>query len=235
MTLISRDTYVDRLAPSFCVCGNDLGLSVDPAILTVQKNRHSILVTQSAAEEEEGEGGVFSAQDFEYVLRNVRFAHDPERPLVDSYSATVSVLVGDGLLTSNTAVTTIDVTVSNTPPAVFINGETTASAVMADGEGSGISLFQPDTYVELFEDTSTIEEVLIRLTNPSHVEEGIGLSPPSDLPDGITVVNNGSVVVLTGPATPTVFSRVLTDSTLYYRYPAMESILGGDRPVFTTR
>lgn len=210
------------------MCSNDLGVSVDPSVLTVQKNRHSILVTQTI------EGGVFSAQDFEYVLRNTRFAHDPERPLVDLYSASVAVSVTDGLFTSNVAVTTIDISVTNTPPAVFINGETTTRAVMADGEGS-IPLFQPDTFVELFEDTSTIEEVLISLTNPSHIDEGVSLSPPSNLPDGITVTNNGSVIILTGPATPTEFSQALTDSALYYQYPAMESILGGDRPDFTTR
>jgi hypothetical protein len=202
-------------------------VSTDPSILTIQKSRHSIRISQVV------ETGFFSHQDFEYLLRSIRYAHDPVRPPVERYTAFFSVSAYDGVFTSVPAVTIVDVLVVNTPPAVLINGASNASAVMADGEAT-IKLLDSGTIVTLFEDSTVIREVSITLTNPSHSEELIQLSP-INVPSSISVLNNGSEVVLIGPATPVEFSQALTDSTLFYQYPPMESILQGNRPHFTPR
>lgn len=216
-----------RLSPRSCECSNSLGVSVDTSIITIQKSRRSIRISQVAGT------GSFTHQDFEYLLRNVRFAHDPLRPDVEIYTAIVSVSVHDGVFTSTTAVTSINVLVANTPPAVLIDGMSDASAVMADGQPA-IALFRSGTTLTLFEDTAVVQSVSITLTNPSHSEEQIQLSP-LNVPSTITVSGDETSIVLTGPASPADFSQALTDSTLSYHYPPMESILGGERPDFTTR
>ena len=215
-----------RLSPRSCQCSGSLGASVDPSILTVQKTRHRIRISQAGT-------GSFSHGDFEYLLRSIRFAHDPVRPTVEQYEAFISVSVHDGVFTSIEAVTSVDVFIVNTPPAVLIDGANEASAVMADGEVA-IVLLQSGTIVTLFEDSTVIQRVSIMVTNPSHNDEEIRFSP-MNVPSNISIVSSGRSVVLNGPASPAEFSQALTDSTLYYRYPAMESILGGDRPEFTPR
>lgn len=201
-------------------------MSVDPSSITIQKTRHSILISQPPT-------GTFSKQDFEYLLRTIRFAHDPLRPPVEQYSAFVSVSVDDGVFRSDLAFTMISVSVTNTGPAVLIDGQTNASAVMFDGEPV-ITLFGSDVVLTLFEDSSTIQAVSITLTNPRDGAERIRLSP-SNIPSNINITMDGSIITLTGPASPVDFSQALTDSTIHYEYPAMESILQGDRPEFTTR
>lgn len=190
-------------------------------------SRHSIRISQVAGT------GSFSQQDFQDLLRNIRFAHDPLRPSVEQYTAFVSVSVHDGVFTSTVAVTSIDVFIVNTPPAVLINGASNASAVMVDGEAV-ITLFRSGTIVTLFEDSAVIQQVSITLTNPSHSDERIQLSP-LNVPSTISIAGDESRIMLTGPASPVDFSQALTDSTLHYQYPPMESILGGDQPDFTTR
>lgn len=197
-------------------------MSADATVLTLQKTRYSIRISQAVA-------GSSSHQDFEYLLRSVRYAHDPLRPSVDQYSAYVSVSVSDGALTSLVAITTIDVFVTNTPPVVFIDGERNVSAVMLDGEME----IRLDGVVTLFDDSTRIQQVSMTLTNPSHSDEQIRISPANIT--GFTVVSEPNRIVLIGPATPAEFSLVLTESTFYYEYPPMDSILMGDRPDFTTR
>lgn len=177
--------------------------------------------------------GSFSSQDFEYLLRLIRYAHDPERPDVDQYSAHVSVSVDDGEFRSEVAVTRIDVSVTNTPPSVFINSQTSASAVMSDGEPI-IRLLPAGSMAMLLEDSDIIEEVSIALTNPSHSGEQIRMAT-TNTPASINVSAAGNTVTLQGPASPADFSQTLTESIIYYEYPPMESILQGDVPEFTTR
>lgn len=200
-------------------------MSVDASIITVQKSRHSIRISQVA------ETGIFSHQHFEYLLRSIRYAHDPLRPSVEQYTASVSVSVHDGVFISVMAVTSIDVFIANTPPTVLLNGARNASAAMADGEATIPLLPFGAT---LFEDSTIIQQVLITLTNPSHSAEQIRFSE-LNVPASINVTSDESSIVLTGPATPADFSQALTDSGLYYVYPPMESILSGDRPEFTPR
>ncbi len=218
-----------RLSPSFCICGDDLGISVDPTIINVQKTRYNLRFSQTSS-------GIFSGQDFEFLLRSVRFAHDPIRPLVDRYSASVSVTAYDETFVSRIAYTDIDVSVFNIPPMVLIDGITDVSAVMTDGEPT-ISLLRSGVTVTVFEDTTTVERVSITLTNPSHNDEQILISAPlpSNFPSSISISSSAGTISFTGPATPADFSQALTDVTILYRYPPMESILQGDEPIFTTR
>lgn len=215
-----------RLSPGSCVCSNSLGVSVDPSLLTIQKTRRTIVISQTSA-------GSLTKQDFEYVLRLIRFAHDPMRPNVDQYSAYVSVSVDDGEFRSEPAFTRIDVFITNMPPSILVNGQTNASAVMSDGEPV-ISLLPAGSMVTLFEDSTTVEEVSITLTNPGHSSEEIRISV-DNIPNSINVTADGTTIVLRGPASPVDFDQLLTESTIYYDYPPMASILQGDRPEFTTR
>lgn len=205
-------------------------MSVDPNFLTIQKTRYSILVSQAT-------GGSYSKQHFEYILRSIRFAHDPTRPQVEQYTAFVTVSVFDGLFRSEPAGTRVEVFVSNFAPTVLINGQTNSTTVMRDGVPT-IPLFQSGTAitrVEVLEDSLVIQSVSIILTNPSHSDEQIRLSG-SNIPETITVnMTNRDIIILTGPATPANFSQALSDSTIYYKYPPMSSILEGDRPDFSTR
>lgn len=219
--------YTHRLDPNFCVCSNTLGVSVDPSILTFQRTRHNIRISQHTS-------GIYTHSNFEFLLTNIRFAHDPVRPPVDQYAAYVLVTASDGQLRSEVATTRIDVSISNVAPTVLFGGQTNTSVEMVDGQAR-ISVLASGQLITVFEDTSVITSVSIILTNPSHSNEQITISIPN-LPAGITVINNGgSSIILAGPASPVDFSQVLTDATLYYNYPPMESILQGEVPDLTTR
>lgn len=220
--------YVYRVSSRSCECGDDLGVSVDPEIVTAVKTRHSIVMSQPAA------AGSVSRQDFEFLLRSVRFAHDPQRPLsVEQYSATVTVTASDGELMSEPAFTEIEVSVTNLPPSVLISSP--ASAVMSDGETS-IPLFQPGTDISVFEDTTIIRNVSITLTNPRHSKEQLLIELAADTSSDISLSNSTRTnILLTGPASPSNFSQALTDARISFLYPPMESILQGDVPDFTPR
>lgn len=208
---------------------------MDPSLLTLQKTRYSIAISQTPT-------GSFSRQDFEYLLRLIRFAHDPVRPEVDQYSAQVGVSASDGEFTSELAFTTIDVSVTNLAPSVLADGLSSADLQVKDGE-SEVPLLPATMRVSVFEDSQVIEEVTITHTNPHHTvnpgHSGEGLriavdsAPSSSI--NVTVGPDGHTISLRGPASPLEFSQLLTDATIYYIYPAMDSILQGDRPDFDTR
>ena len=223
--LLLEFIYITRLSPRYCTCSNALGVSVDPTIITIQKTRHSIRISQAT-------DASVSRQDFEYLLRSVQFAHDPERPPVDRYSVLISVTADDGSFISEIAFNRIEILVFNIGPIVLFGGLTDVTMMMADGEVE-VPLLPSGTVVSLFEDTTTIQNVSITLTNPRESDE-VYISPVN-LPSTITVTSDGVKIVLRGPASPADFSQFLTDASIYYRYPPMESILRGDIPEFTTR
>ena len=210
-----------RLSPRSCSCGNSLGISADSGVLTIQKSRHSIVISQAPS-------GTFSAHQFAYVLRDIRFAHDPVRPPVDQYSAYVSVSAYDGVFPSPLAFTRVDVFIVNIAPSVLINGQTNTGAMMFDGD-IRIPIFQSDN-VLILEDSLTIQEVSITLTNPADVDERLLVSPPPTHPTNNYVTSNGATVILfTGPASPADFSQALTETTILFEYPPMQSILQAER------
>ena len=203
-----------------------MGVSSNPRYLTIQRTFHSISITQPAA-------GTYNLSSFEFLLRSVRFAHDPARPPVSRYSARVLVTASDSLLTSQPAATRIDVSIANFSPVVFIEGRTSATVEMGDGQ-TVVQLLRAAQQTTVLEDTAVINSVSIILTNPIGESESITIDP-SSLPATITVVETGVSILLIGPATPAEFTSALTSVILNYTYPAMESILQGDTPNFTRR
>ena len=202
-------------------------MSANPRILTLQRTLHSIRITQP-------EAGIYGRSSFEFLLRNIRFAHDPVRPPVNEYSAYVRVIASDGQLTSEAAFTKIDVSISNFRPIIFIEGQTNVSVQMSDGQ-SRIELLRAGEQTTILEDTAVINSISIILVNPSHSNERISIAIPN-IPDDIEIVSTGgSSILLVGPASPMDFTLALTNAILYYDYPPMESILQGDVPDFTTR
>lgn len=201
-------------------------MSANPRELTLQRSLHSIRITQP-------ESGTYNGSSFEFLLRNIRFAHDPVRPPVDTYSAFVRVTSSDGQLTSEAAFARIDVSISNFNPIIFINGQTNASVEMSDGQ-TRLELLRAGEQTTILEDTAIVSSVAIILVNPSHPSERISISIP-DIPDNMEVVSTGSSIVLVGPASTMDFTLALTGATLYFEYPPMDSILQGEVPDFTTR
>ena len=99
-----------------CTCDSDLRTPADPDTLTVLRSNVSILIQQSAS-------GSHSNSDFEALLRQISFYHDPTRPDVNSYSAFVRVTASDGELTSPVATTEVIVSLINEAPVVLVDGE----------------------------------------------------------------------------------------------------------------
>jgi len=204
-----------------------LGVSTNPRYLSIQRTFHSISITQPAA-------GTYDLSSFQFLLRNVRFAHDPVRPPVSRYSAYILVTASDSQLTSQPAMTRIDVSITNFSPAVRIEGLTSGSVEMRDGQTS-VQLLRAAQQTTVLEDTAVINSVSIILTNPVDGSESISILDTSSLPAAITVIETGVSVLLIGPATPEEFTSALTSATLSYSYPAMESILQGEIPPDFTR
>ena len=123
--------------------------------------------------------------------------------------------------------------VSNVAPSLSVSSQTSASAEMRDGEGE-ITLLPQRSMFMFLEDSDSIAEVSITLGNFNHSEERISFYTNATL-GSINVTSSGRTVLLSGPASPGAFDQLLTEGTILYHYPAMESILQGDRPEFTTR
>ena len=209
-----------------CVCSNNLPESTNPLYLTVARSRTRIEVTQT-------EDGRYGFSDFEMVLRNIHFVHDPARPPTDvtEYEAFVSISANDGELTSEVAVSRIVVSISNLPPMVLLDNRTTTEVIMRDGEPV-VQVLQVST--DLIEDSDTISQITLTLTNPLHPNEQIYASGGYISPL-ITIMNGSNSVTLLGPASLSEFVDALNNVQVYYNYPPMESILQGDRPDFTPR
>jgi hypothetical protein len=167
-------------------------------------------------------------------LRNIRFAHDLERPApeVTAYEAYVQVSASDGQLSSDVAVSQIVVSIINTPPMVVFGNDTSTEVVMRDGEPI-ISALQVG--VDIVEDSEIISQVTLTLTNPSHQDERLYAIRGINVSSSITVTNDSSSVTLQGPASLVEFIDALHNIELYYSYPPMDSILQGDIPDFTPR
>ena len=209
-----------------CVCRDDLSESTNPLYLTVTRSPTRIEVTQT-------EDGSYGFSDFETVLRNIRFVHDPARPPTDvtEYEAYVAISADDGELLSDIAVSRIVVSISNLPPMVLLNNMTMTEVVMRDGEPV-IQVLQVSA--DIIEDSDTISQVTLTLTNPLHPNERIYASGGYVSPL-ITIINGSDSVTLMGPASLSEFVDALNNIQVYYNYPPMESILQGDRPDFTPR
>ena len=177
--------------------------------------------------------GVHTFSDFEHILRNIRFVHDPVRPAPDitEYEAYVRVSASDGELDSEVATSRIVVSVTNTPPAVVFGNDTMTEIVMQDGEPL-IQVIQVG--VDIVEDSDTISQVTLTLTNSVHEDEQL-YAFRGNVSSSITVTNGSRSITLRGPASRVEFIETLHNIEVYYIYPAMESILQGDEPDFTPR
>ena len=181
----------------------------------------------------------FTSQDlsvdrmmFEYLLRNIRFVHDPSRP-ASQYLSLVRVTVSDGLFTSPVVATHITVSVVNQASRVQIAGADSVAMTMRDGEGS-LSLTPAE--ISITEDSSMVASMSIELTNPQHPDERLTLNT-SSLPTSLSaaISEDGLTITLTGPASPRVFEQAASMPLVGYSYPPMSSILQGDIPNFMQR
>lgn len=210
-----------------CVCDAsfDSVASSTPGVLTVVGSGDSIRLLQTTS-------GDIPTSNFEYVLRNIRFAHGPSRPDKD-YTAFIRVTANDGQFGSEVATTRIDVQVSNQAPRVEINDQNIFQVVMQDGD-ERIPLLPNASSISVIEDSRIINSLSIILVNPAHSDEQI-MYNVSDLPSSLTFYINGQSFILNGTATPTEYIDALASLSLEYYYPPMESILQGDIPDFTPR
>ena len=211
---------------NFCTCSNTNAVPTRSLFITITRSATRIQLFQP-------QDGVHSFSDFEYVLRNIRFAHDVERPVPDitEYEAYVRVSASDGQLSSEVAVSQIVVGISNTPPMVMFGNDTTTEVVMRDGEPV-IPVLQVGA--DIVEDSETISRVTLTLTNAVHETERL-YAIRGNVSSSITITNDSSSVTLQGPASLVEFIDALHNIEVYYSYPPMESILQGDVPDFTPR
>ena len=210
---------------NFCTCSNTDAVPI----------RSHITIIRSATRLHffQPQDGVHSFSDFEYILRNIRFAHDVDRPAPDitEYEAYVQVSASDGQLSSEVAVSRIVVGVINTPPMVVFGNDTMTQVVMRDGEPV-IPVLQVGA--DIVEDSETISQVTLILTNAVHETERL-YAIRGNVSTSITITNDSSSVILQGPASRVEFIDALHNIEVYYSYPPMESILRGDVPDFTPR
>ena len=166
-------------------------------------------------------------------MRSIRFVHDPRRPSADvtGYEASVRVSVSDGELTSEVALSRIEVTIANLPPVVTLGNSTTGEIIMQDGKPV-IQVVQVGA--DIIEDSDTILRVTLMLTNPFHASEQL-YALRGNVSPFITVQNGSNSVTLQGPASVPEFINALNSIEVLYSYPPMESILQGDIPDFTPR
>lgn len=214
------------LRENSCECSNTDSIPTSPLFLTVNRSATSIQVIQP-------QDGGYTFSDFEYVLRNIRFAHGPIRPPseISEYEAVVRVAANDGEHTSEIAVSRIIVTITNSPSVILFGNDSTTEIVMRDGQPV-VRVLQVDA--NIIEDSDIISHITLTLTNPSHENErlyALGGSASSS----ISITNGSNSVTLTGPASPLEFAEALNNTDIFYSYPPMESILQGDVPDFTPR
>ena len=218
--------FSSSLRDGSCSCSNNSPQSTNPRYLTVTRSPTRIEVAQL-------QDGSHDFGDFEMVLRDIRFVHDPVRPPteVTEYEAFVSVSASDGELTSDIAVSRIVVSVRNLPPIVVLGNSTATEVVMQDGQPV-IPVLQVGA--DIIEDSDTISQVILTLNNPFHQDERI-YSSGGYVSPSITVTNGSNSVTLSGPASLLDFVEALNNIQVLYSYPPMESILQGDVPDFTPR
>lgn len=211
---------------NFCTCGNTNAVPTRSLFITITRSATRLHFFQP-------QDGIHTFSDFEHILRNIRFAHDPERPAPDiaEYEAYVRVSASDGELSSEVAVTQIAVSIVNTPPIVLFGNDTMTEVVMQDGEPV-IQVLQVGA--DIVEDSETISQVTLALMNPSHENERL-YAIRGNVSSSITITNGSSSITLQGPASRVEFIDALHNIEVYYSYPPMESILQGDVPDFTPR
>ena len=212
---------------NYCTCSNTNAVPTRSHVITITRSATRLHFFQP-------QDGVHTIGDFEYILRNVRFAHDLERPAPDvsEYEAYVQVSANDGQLSSEVAASQITVSIVNTPPMVVFGNDTTTEVVMRDGEPVIPAL---QVGVDIVEDSETISRVTLTLTNPSHQDERLYAIRGINVSSSISITNDSSSVTLQGPASLVEFIDALHNIEVYYSYPPMDSILQGEIPDFTPR
>ena len=211
----------------YCTCSNTNAVPTMSHVVTITRSATRLHFFQP-------QDGVHTISDFEYILRNIRFAHDLERPAPDisQYEAYIQVSASDGEFSSEVAVSQIVVSIINTPPMVVFGNDTTTEIVMRDGEPVILAL---QVGVDIVEDSETISRVTLTLTNPSHQDEQLYAIRGINVSSSISVTNDSSSVTLQGPASLVEFIDALHNIEVYYSYPPMDSILQGEVPDFTPR
>ena len=212
---------------NICSCSNTPPESTSSLYFNITRSPTRIQVDQS-------QDGTYAFSDFEYILRNLRFVHDADRPPTDiaAYEASVTVSVSDGELTSDVAVSEIVVIVTNIPPMITLGNGTAAEIVMQDGVPV-IPVLQVGA--DIVEDSDTISHITLTLTNPLHDNEQLYALSGESISPSITIANGSNTITLTGPASRLDFVEALNNVEIFYRYPPFESILQGEVPDFTPR
>ena len=218
--------YPYSVRDNFCSCSNTNAVPTRSLFITVTRSATRLHFFQP-------QDGVHTFSNFEYVLRNIRFAHDLERPTPDitEYEVYVRVSASDGELSSEVAVSQIVVNIVNTPPMVLFGNDTMTEVVVRDGEPV-IPVLQVGA--DIIEDSETISQVTLTLSNAMHEDERL-YAIRGNVSSLITVTNDSTSITLQGPASLVEFIDALHNIEIYYSYPPMESILQGDVPDFTPR
>lgn len=191
---------------------------------------------------------------FEELLLNIFFTYDSTRPSgLEDYQAVVMVTVTDGELSSEPALTTVEVNVMNEGPRVLLDGQvggadysclsyllcvsfsslqsTSSEAVMVDGSPS-LSISSSPVVLD---DSSHLTHLTITLTNPQDPtsSENIALSTSYSLPEQISLqISDGQVIELSGVASIDVYVGAI--SAVYYTYTRMDGIIE-NQPDITPR
>ena len=211
----------------YCTCSNTNAVPTMSHVVTITRSATRLHFFQP-------QDGVHTISDFEYILRNIRFAHDLERPAPDisQYEAYIQVSASDGQFSSEVATSQIVVSIINTPPMVVFGNDTITEIVMRDGEPVILAL---QVGIDIVEDSETISRVTLTLTNPSHQDEQLYAIRGINVSSSISITNDSSSVTLQGPAPLVEFIDALHNIEVYYSYPPMDSILQGEVPDFTPR
>ena len=145
--------------------------------------------------------------DYQSAIAQIEYNNTSSNP--DTTPRSVTVVVNDGETDSNTATTTINITPSNDPPTLDLDGNDSSGAsgndyttTFSEG-GSAVAIGDADVTITDADDTN-IESATITLTNRPDGDSIESLSVNGTLPGGITASAYNSAtgeITLTGTAT----------------------------------
>jgi subtilisin-like proprotein convertase family protein len=150
-------------------------------------------------------------EDFETVLKTVRYQNTAEEPSTDTRF--IHFIVNDGLTISTPRTTRLSIQLTNDPPELDLNiGLSDSYTIVGYSEGEGAAnLLNPVTVALVDHDNATLDHARVNITNPYDMRyEVLAVDLTST---NITATLNDSLLLLQGPASVDEFKDVIASIT----------------------
>ena len=151
-----------------------------------------------------------SNQLFSHILQSLQFLTDPVRPLSPLSTSNISIRTYDGRFYSYSPQSIVNLNFINIPPVLSILQLFTPT--LEESDSPSISIFSRDDPPRLYDDSGSLQRIIISLTNQPDGDNEI-LQLINYKSQNVTVSYDTGTLILEGPATIQEFISLLTKVT----------------------